>query len=366
MKVMEPKVLIVEDEPENARVIEAMVTTLGAETYTASNGSQALKMAVKVSPDVILLDILLPGMDGIEVCRRLKKDRSTRNIPVIFVTGLTDVQHHAAAVEAGGMGFVSKPVQHILLEASIRSAARIKHLSDEVDELTRERAGITRMFVHDVNNLLNVSLGHAQLMLLDDNLPPSLREDVSAIEKSSREIREMALNLQEVEKLDSGTLPISLEAVNLQELAEQRVNALIPETAERDIQMELHKLAKAVTVQADRSLLARVLDNLLMNAIKFCTDRGLIEISISQDKSITQIEVTDDGPPIPKEFHTRIFEKSAQMEVRQATGRKGVGLGLILCKMAMDAMGGTIWVESPVPGRKDGARFVVRLPAAQT
>ena len=365
MKAMTPKVLIVDDEPENARVLEAMVTPLSVEIYTASSGSQALEMAAKVSPDVMLLDIMMPGMDGIEVCRRLKKDRSTRNIPVVFVTALTDVQNHAAAVEAGGIGFVTKPVQHIVLEASIKSAVRMKRLSDEVDELMRQRASITRMFVHDVNNLLNVSLGHAQLMLLDDNLPPSLREDVAAIEKSSRDIREMALGLQDVEKLDSGTMPISLEAVNLRELAEQRVNNFISEAAERDMKIELDKLAEEVAVQADRSLLSRVLDNLIMNAIRFCSDKGLIEISISEKENMVKVGVTDDGEPIPKAFHTRIFEKSAQMEVRQATGRRGAGLGLIFCKMAMDAMGGTIWIESPVPGRQDGTRFVVRLPAAQ-
>ena len=366
MEASTSKLLIVDDEPENVRVLEAMVTPLGVETYTALSGSQALEMAAKVSPDVIVLDILMPGMDGIEVCRRLKENRSTRNIPVIFVTALVDVQNHAAAVEAGGIGFITKPIQHILLAASIRSAIRMKHLSDEVDDLMRQRASVTQMFVHDMNNLLNVSFGHAQLMLLDDNLPQSLREDVDAIEKASRDMKEMTSNLLEVEKLDSGTMRISLEAVNLRELVEQRANLLISQTVERDVQMKLHKQAEDVILQADRNLLSRVLDNLIQNAIKFCPDKGLIEMSISQNETAVEVRVTDDGPVIPRTFHQRIFEKSAQIEVRQATGRKGVGLGLIFCKMALDAMGGTIWVESPVPGREDGARFVARLPVVLT
>lgn len=366
MKALTPKVLIVDDEPENVRVLEAMVAPLGVETYTASSGNDALEMAAKVSPDVMLLDILMPGMDGIEVCRRLKENRSTRNIPVIFVTALADVQNHAAAIEAGGIGFITKPIQHILLTASIRSAIRMKHLSDEVDELMRQRASVTHMFVHDMNNLLNVSFGHAQLMLLDDNLPRSFREDVAAIEKSSRDMKEMTSNLLDVERLDSRTLRISLEAVNLRELAEQRANLMISQTVERDVQMKLPKPAEEVIVQADRNLLSRVLDNLIENAIKFCPDKGFIEMSISQNESMAAVGVTDDGPLIPEEFHQRIFEKSAQMEVRQATGRKGVGLGLIFCKMALNAMGGSISVESPVPGREDGARFVARLPAVST
>jgi signal transduction histidine kinase len=366
MEASTPKVLIVDDEPENVKVLEAMVTPLGVESYAASGGSHALEMAATVSPDVILLDILMPGVDGIEVCRRLKRNRSTRNIPVIFVTALTDVQNHAAAVEAGGIGFITKPIQHILLVASIRSAIRMKHLSDEVDELMRQRSSVTHMFVHDMNNLLNVSFGHAQLMLFEDSLPQSLREDVAAIEKASRDMKEMTSNLLEVEKLDSGTMRIFLEAINLRELAEQRANLLSSQTVEQDVQIKVTKLAEDVFVQADSNLLSRVLDNLIQNVIKFCPDKGLIEMGISQSENMAEIRVSDEGPLIPKELHKRVFEKSGQIEVRQATGRKGVGLGLIFCKLALDAMGGIVWVESPIPGRQDGAQFVARLPAAPT
>jgi len=366
MKAMTPKVLIVDDEPQNIRLLEAMVTPLGIETYTASSSSHVLEMTTRVSPDVILLEMKMSGMDGIEMCRRLKEDLSTQNIPVIFVTALTDVQNYAAAVKAGGFGFIIKPVQRILFETSIRSAIRMKHLSDEVDELLRHRAGLTHMFVHDINNLLIVSLGHAQLMLLDDSLPPSLREDATAIEQSSRDIREITLSLQEVETLESGTMPISFETVNLRELVEQRANLLISRAAERHIKMELHKLVEEFMVQADQNILSRVFDNLILNAIKFCPDRCFVEISLSKKDSMVEVGVTNDGPPIPKEFHKRIFEKFGHIEVRKATGHKGVGLGLTFCKMALELMGGTIWLESPVSGRDGGTRFVVRLSTAST
>jgi two-component system sensor histidine kinase/response regulator len=364
MKTRIPKVLIVDDEPRNVRLLEAMVTPLGVEAFTASSGSHALEMTTKVSPDAILLDIMMPGMDGIEVCLRLKKDRTTQNIPVIFVTALTDVQNHAVAVEAGGIGFVTKPIQRLLLEASVRSAIRMKRLSDEVDELMRQRASLTHMIVHDINNLLTINLGFAQLTLEDDTLPSSLREYVTTIEKSSNDIKTMTQSLLEVEKLESGTMPVSLGAVNLWELAEQRMSLLISQAAERGIHLDMQKLTEEIIAQADEDLLARVLDNLIFNAVKFCPDKGSIEINISRNEGMTEIRVTNDGAPIPKEFHERIFEKFAQVEVRQATGRKGVGLGLTFCKMALDAMGGTISVESPVPGREGGTRFVVRLPTA--
>jgi len=366
MKAKTPKVLIVDNEPQNVRLLEAILTPLGVETYIDSNGSHVLEMAVRVSPDVILLEMMMSGMDGIEICRRLKEDRSTRNIPVIFITALNYIQNYAAVVEAGGFGFITKPIQRILLETSIRSAIRMKHLSDEVDDLLRHRAGLTHMFVHDINNLLIVSLGHAQLMLLDDNLPASLREDVTAIEQSSRDIREITSSLQEVETLESGTVSISFEAVNLRELVEQRASLLISRAEERHIKMELHKLIEEFIVQADRNILSRVLDNLILNAIKFCPDRCFVEISLSKKDSMVEVGVTNEGPPIPKEFHKQIFEKFGHIELRKATGHKGVGLGLTFCKIALEMMGGTIWLESPVDGRDGGTRFVVRLSTAST
>ena len=361
MEVKTPKVLIADDEPQNVRLLEAILTPLGVETYIASSKSQLLKMLTKLSPDVILLEMMMLGMDGIELCRRLKEDSRTRNIPVIFVTALSDLQNDASAVEAGGFGFITKPIQRLLLETTMRSALRMKYLSDVVDELLRERAGLIHMFVHDINNLLIVSLGHAQLMLLDDNLPASFREDVIAIEQSSRDIKEMTTSLQEIETLESGTLPISFESINLRELVEQRANLLIPRAEERHVKMELHQIVGEFIVQADRNILSRVLDNLILNAIKFCPDGCSVEISLSKKDSRVEVEVMNDGLPIPKEVHKKIFEKFGHIEVRKTSGHKGVGLGLAFCKMALEMMGGTIWLESPADKLEGGTRFVASL-----
>ena len=361
MEAKTPKVLIVDDEPQNVRLLEEILTPLGVETYIVSKSNQVLEMAVRISPDVILLKMMMSDMGGIEICRRLKEVHSTRNITVIFVTDLSDIQNDAPAVEAGGFGFITKPIQRLLLQSTVRSALRMKYLSDVVDKLLRERAGLNHMFVHDINNLLIVSLGHAQLMLLDDNLPASFREDVIAIEQSSRDIKEMTTSLQEVEMLESGTLPISFESVNMRELVEQRANLLIPRAEERHVKMELHKIAGEFIVQADRNILSRVLDNLILNAIKFCPDGCSVEISLSKKDSRVEVEVTNDGLPIPKELHKQVFEKFGHIEVRKTSGHKGVGLGLAFCKMALEMMGGTIWLESPVDKLEGGTRFVASL-----
>lgn len=364
MKPQKPKVLIVDDEPRNVRLLEAIVSPMGVEVYTAFNGTQALEMVTSVSPDVILLDIVMPGMDGIEVCRQLKGNSKTRNIPVVFVTALADVQNHAAAVEAGGIGFVTKPVQDILVEASVKNAIRMKQLSDEVEELMRHRASLTGMIVHDMNNLLSVILGYAAFLLSDHTLPESVRNDIVAIEKSGNDIRSMTITLLEVEKLESGTMPISPKELNVWDLAKQRAELLVSEAVERGIRLEFNAPEKDVIVFADQALLSRILDNLIFNAVKFSPDRGNIELGASSEDGMGRISVTNDGPPIPKEYHEKIFEKFAQVEIRKTTGRKGVGLGLAFCKMAVEAMNGKISVESPLPEREDGVRFNLHFPTA--
>lgn len=138
MNKTKPKVLIVDDEQMNLQLMEALISPMDIETYTALNGRQALEMVKEVSPDVILLDIIMPDINGIEVCRRLKKDQTTQNIPVVFVTGLDSVEKHVEAIEAGGIGFITKPVEAILVQASVKNAIIMKQLYDEVDKQNKE------------------------------------------------------------------------------------------------------------------------------------------------------------------------------------------------------------------------------------
>lgn len=352
MKAQKPKVLIVEDEAQNIRWLKAMVAPMGVETYIASNANQALGMAIALSPDVIMVDIMMPGLDGIEIYRRLKDERATRNIPVVYVTG--------------GVGFITRPVLDILVETSVRNALRMKQLSDEVEELMRQRASLTHMIIHDINNLLAVSLGYAAMLLSNETLTPTARKAITAIEKSSKDIQLITSSLLDVEKLESGTLRISLDAVNVWELATDRLRLLASQTAERGIRLELQRPAGDVIARADRGLISRVLDNLIFNAIKFCPDHGSVALGVSSGNGMCAIAITNDGPPILPEHHERIFEKFVQVEGGQSTNRKGVGLGLAFCKMAVEAMNGTIVVESPVADRKDGVRFLLRLPVADS
>lgn len=365
MEKQKPRVLIVDDEPINVKLLEAIIDPMDiAETYTALNGTQALEMASTVYPDVILLDIKMPDIDGIEVCRRLKENKKTQNIPVVFVTAFTDVEIHASAVEAGGIGFITKPVQVILVEASVRNAIRMKQLSDEVDKLIQHRATLTHMIVHDINNLLSLVISYSGFLLKDKTMSQQSIEDCTLVAKSARNIQFMTRSLLDVEKLESGTLPISIKEINIVELSEQRSQLFQSQARDRSINMELHKPSQDIIVQADEDLLSRVFDNLITNAIKFCSEKGSIEIGFSPGEVMGTVSITNDGAPVPREYHEKIFEKFAQYEVHEATGRKGVGLGLTFCKMALETMKGTITVESPVAGREDGVRFVFQLPVA--
>lgn len=347
-----PKVLILEDQSRSRRLLEEIVAPMGVEPHFASSRGQLLEMAETVRPEVILIDLMVPGVDGMEMYRRLKEERATRNIPVFFI--------------AGGVGLVASSIQDIIVEASLRSAIRMKELSDEADELIRQRTSLTHMIVHDIYNLLAINVGYAGLLLSMEELPAVVRQALLAIEKSSKEIQLITSSLLEMGRLESGLLPISLEKIQVWDLAQERLQLLRSQTMERRIHIAAKfESADGPSVRADRSLLSRVLDNILFNAIKFCPDEGAVEVGFSTGDRRCTIAVTNDGSPIPPEQQERIFEKFAQVEAHHASGRKGLGIGLAFCKMALEAMSGGIAVESPVLGREDGTRFKVSLPLAE-
>ncbi|MBI4859621.1 MAG: hybrid sensor histidine kinase/response regulator [Candidatus Riflebacteria bacterium] len=357
-----PVVLIVDDEARNLRLLDALVTPLDVEVISATSGQQALELTESLAPDVILLDIMMPGLDGIEVCRRLKSRHELRTIPVVFVTALTDAATQAAAIEAGAIGFITKPVQDVLVEASVKNALRMKELSDEVERLHQHREALSGMIAHDIRNLVQIVLGYAEMAQRVFELPKALKNMLAPIPPAAREILMMTTCLLDLSKLESGTLSLTTEPLDVLECARDRVAMISSRAHEQALGLEVADPGNRLVARADRSLLTRVIDNLLSNAVKFTPPGGTVLVDGALSTRHVVLGVTNDGPPIPSEYHRRIFEKFAQLEVRKATGLKGVGLGLAFCKVAVEAMSGTVEVESPVAGRSDGARFTVRLP----
>lgn len=359
-----PTLLLVDDEEENIAVIENFLKDIPCKIYKAYDGRQALKLAPVIGPDLILLDINMPEVDGIEVCRQLKKDEKFQATPIIFVTAWGDLATHVQAIEAGGYSFVTKPVARQQLLAYVSQALHVKQTGDRSVQTLNDTRSAVGMLVHDLRNLIQVNHGYLQLTLGSDTLSDEVKEFVVIAKQSAVEMQIMVNAILDIEKRDSVGLQILPARISLAELVQQRATFASVTGQGKQLHVRLPEENEEAAVVTDQVILARVLDNLLLNALKFSPENGVIEAVLGKTRSGWRISISNESKPIPKEFHQKIFEKFSQLELRQKSGMRGVGLGLAFCKMAMEALQSTIQIESPLPGKTGGTAFHLDLPIA--
>lgn len=367
-----PLLLVVDDDPVNVELLCDLLEALGFRAAGAQGGEAALRAVRERLPDLVLLDVMMPGMNGYEVCRRLKADPATAGIPVVFVTALSDSDDKVRAIEAGGDDFLTKPFNRPLLVARIRSLLRLKAASDALErsyrrlqELERLRDDLTRMVVHDLKSPLTGVLGALELTV-DGDLGPLTSEQhrllSDALERGT-DAMAMIDNLLELTRLEEAAV-----LLHPRELDARRLLAEIEDGWRVRAELRGARLssdcAEGIAARGDEPLLRRVLGNLVGNALRHGGAPGLhvrLSAAPAGEGEAVQFTVTDDGVGIDPEHHDAIFRKWESMRTTGAdTGEGTSGLGLTFCKMAVEAHGGRIWVESR-PGA--GAAFHFRLPA---
>lgn len=355
------RVLIVDDEEQNALLIEDFLTPLGLEIYKAYDGAKGVRLAQIVQPDVILLDIYMPEMDGIEACRRLKEDKVVANVPILFVTALNDALMHVQAIRTGGHAFITKPVQREQLLAYVTQALQKRRRERETWAGAHTAVS---MLTHDILNLMQVSHGCAQLLLGMENLSKEVTNCAEMISQATEEMMVMANAMLDLEKKELTELHPEAQKFSLSELVYQRASYSSVIAQGRELRLELpdNGSEEKDEVVTDREMMSRVLDNLFLNAVKFCPQGGVVTVHVQKEGEQWHVQVCNDGKPIPAEWQERIFEPFAQQDGKSIWGHKGVGLGLAFCRMAVETLGGKISVSSPLPQREDGVCFEVTLP----
>ena len=367
-------ILVVDDTPANLRLLSGMLEEQGYRVRPAPNGRLALRSAKDDPPDLILLDIMMPGMDGCEVCRCLKEDEDLRDIPVIFISALTETFDKVKAFRIGGMDYITKPFQfeevrarvetHIgLRRLQIELEARnqeLAHRNEELVRLEKLRDDLTHMIVHDLNNPLTAILGRAQLMRLSDEpLTETQQKSLLCIEQAGNKLSRMIRNLLDISRMEEGRLELKWKPVRMEEIVQACVAEVKAMKASESHHVTVQMASDLPLVNGDRDLLSRVVMNLLCNGMRYTPVGGEIHVEIERSsEGEVQISVSDTGPGIAEEFQERVFEKFWQVEAKEAGQRVGSGLGLAFCRMAVDAHGGRIWVESEV-GKGSTFRFTI-------
>lgn len=369
------KVLIVDDKKENIDLIAYFLKSQNYKIYSAFDGAEALKIVEKEQPDIILLDILLPKMDGFQVCERLKKDRKTQFIPIIMITALRELKDKIRSLEAGADDFISKPFENVELLTRVKSLLRIKRYHDELQlknaELEQKNKALLRLdrfkeelshhIVHDMKNPLFVIQGNLQMMAmaLEQANTSGLRKYVDRIDRSTQNLLRMVLNLIDITKIEDGKMDLNLELNDMQELIKKCVKRFVefPENENKIVELSLS--GDSALTKIDVSVMERVLDNLISFAFANVPEKGKIEIGSRKQVNQFEYYIHDFGAQIPMKYSEDMFNKFSQIEIKKEGYRVGRGLGLTFCKLAVEAHGGSLFID---PDNTVGNRFVLSLP----
>ena len=363
------RVLIVDDEIANVELLARRLEAIGCQTQVASSGERAIALARSEQPDLILLDVMMPGIDGWQTCRRLKSQPETADIPVIFVTAKDRYEDLSKGFEVGGVDYLTKPFEPIELAARVRSAIFTKRLQDELRKtagdlkrMEQSRKELIGMLGHDIRNLANSVVAFMQLVRMGQLKPGRSEFDelLRLSESNISELLRMVNALLDVYKMEEGKLEAMPQAIALSLLGERSMAQVAPEALAKGIRLE-SGLPQDVNVFVDDGLIVRVLTNLLANAVKHTPSGGTVSVESARDRMLESsivIRVRDTGPGINADDAPHIFDRFYQGAGRS---RGGTGLGLAFCKLAVELHGGTINVVNP---GESGAIIQFTLPAA--
>jgi signal transduction histidine kinase/HPt (histidine-containing phosphotransfer) domain-containing protein/BarA-like signal transduction histidine kinase len=384
-----PRILVIDDEPSTHDLLLDLFHD-SYEVLLASDGVTGLRLAALRSPNLTLLDVLMPGMDGYEVCRRLKQEPSTKDIPVIFLTGAGDIDAETKALRLGAIDFVNKPINSAALVARVNNLMNLKKAQDELLELAAQRhlqdmeAEVERSaakdrartlelqmkdeFLSHVSHELRSPLSSIYLFvsLISDRLAgeisPQQDEYLRIVLENVAQMKAMVDALLDTIRMRTGSLDVRLKSTSVGDAAEYAMHALEQKAAAKIIDMSLHVGNDIGYAYADPARLRQILGILLENAVKFTPSHGRVDLKVGpleSDPGLLLLQVSDTGCGISPEHTKQIFDHLYQVDSSDTGGRVALGLGLHIAKELVKLHGGTIWVES---APEQGSHFRFTLP----
>lgn len=360
-------ILIVDDVPENI----AVLTEILRDEYrvaAATSGANALRIAGGPSPpDLILLDVVMPGMSGLEVCRVLKSQPPTAKIPVIFVTSRDDVPDESAGFEAGAADYIAKPVNPQIIKARVKAHIELKLAREELErqnEILREnvrlRTQVEAINRHDLKSPLIAVLNAPTLLSSAGGLTEQQRARVQLIQDSGRRMLEMINRTIDLYKMETGTYERAMVPVDILRIGREVVESLGPLIEARNLTVNVVTGGKAATPQdtlvanAEDLLLYSLLENLMKNAVEASPPGEAVAVSFEKSQQATVIEIRNRGA-VPAEMRDGLFQKTLVH-----TGSHGSGLGAYSAQLIARTLGGSITYTT---SEEKGTAVQVRLPA---
>lgn len=361
-------ILVVDDVASNVLLLKAL---LGREQYriiTAVSGTDALEIVKSANPDLILLDVMMPGMDGFQVAEILKSEEESKDIPIIFLTALDDAASVVKGFKLGGNDFISKPFKkeelliRISHQLSLVAANRIiQRQTEELKKTIDGRDKLYSVIAHDLRSpmasmkmLLNTILMSADRNRVD----PDIYDMLEMSNKTSEEIFGLLDNLLKWTKSQLGKLEAVKNELNLTELAEGVIEVMRPVSDMKNISISLAGDSICL-VRVDIEMIKSVIRNLLTNAIKFSDKNTQVILTVKEEEDKIVLSVKDQGRGIKKEDQGKLLNEATHFTTFGTNSEEGSGLGLLLCRDFININDGRLWFESE---ENVGSTFSFSLP----
>jgi signal transduction histidine kinase len=359
-------ILVVDDTLPNLELLSEMLKARGYRVRPVPSGDLALQAARSNPPDLVLLDVHMPEMDGYEVCERLKADEKLQDIPVLFISGLSEITDKVKGFRVGGADYITKPFQFEEVEARVathlelrRQRRQLLESYEQLQKLEGLRDDLTHMIVHDLRTPLTNIIGNLQTLQEADYDRELTQEFVPVAVEAGQTLLGMVNDLLDISKLEAGQMVLEITEFPVAEVIEMALDSVRGLAERKGLELSAEVSPPDLRLRADEDKIRRALTNILGNAVKF-TREGSVRVQARGEDGGVLISVTDTGEGIPEADRERIFGKFSQVEGRSAGHTMSTGLGLAFVKLAVEAHGGRAWVESEI-GK--GSTFFASLPA---
>lgn len=356
-----PLILLVDDSPLNLEVLGRLLEGHYA-TAIARDGAKALEFVRKRQPDLILLDIMMPDIDGFEVCKTLKASEATRDIPIIFLTAKTETEDIVKGFKLGAADYILKPFQKEELLVRIENHLALRQAKQELQTLNATKDRFFSIIAHDLRTPFTGLLGLTQVLIENieaysaDKLKSMLHMQYEAVQN----LLALLENLLTWARIQRGGIEYHPQLVNLHDVVKYNLSLIRPHASQKQITIQ-ETIAEHLVVTGDIEMLNTVIRNLLSNAVKFTPPGGTVTLTATQDDRWMVVSIADTGIGIDPAGVAKLFRIDAPYRRPGTAGEKGTGLGLILCHEFVARHGGQMSVES-VAGK--GSLFKVTLPKA--
>jgi two-component system sensor histidine kinase/response regulator len=362
------RILIVDDDRLNVRILSSILKPEGYELAEAHSGEAALILYEQFKPDLVLLDVIMPGITGFETCRTLKAKHGDMLAPVIFITAKSESDDIVEGLAAGGVDYLPKPFKAREAMARLRTHLQNRILNEQQRQLVAQlstantaKKRLLGMVAHDLRNPLASIRGLAEF--LQDGTVGQLTADqldlVNTIHEASQGMLAMVNELLDLSVIESGELKIQPEERPIAELLTKAIYLNNINAGKKGSRIEFSSPPHVTMLRIDADKIRQVLDNLLSNAIKFSPPNSVVSVSTESNDACYSVFVKDQGPGIPENERHKLFQDFGQTSVKPTAGEKSTGLGLAICKRIMEAHGGGIEAQTASAG---GGVFKITFP----